>query len=198
MDVNKNPDELIKDLDTETVTMNDMQNDLQNNPNAMAMDQMEDPKETMSVDAIPDIEKLTDDIVELIDYLETDEAKDLYKNRYGNLQYIIDQRWPDIPYSIVKMILSEEPPEVKSKQMVRLTEILETLAGVKRGESDIKEEFETFREGISEEYIYPNFGGKEEFEKIMSEHVTDKQEGSRKLRRKMARKNRRLNKRGRR
>lgn len=177
-------------LDAEVVNMDEVQQEMENNPHAHSMP----TEEEMDVNAIPDLEKLTADILEFLQYVDEPNTQTLMKENYGAFHQKVDEKFPNIPYSITKMLLNEdESQEDKSKNLVRLLEMFSTLDQIKQGKKDIKKEFEDFREGISEEYIYPQFGGKEAFEKAVSEDAA-KQGLNRKEKRKLDRKNRKLKK----
>ena len=181
---------LMDQFETEVVNMDDVQNDMQSNPNALTMN----TEEEMSVDAIPDLEKLTTDILDFLKFADTNESKLLMKENYGAFQHKVDELYPDIPYSIVKLLMNDtETAEEKSKNLVKLLEMLSQLSDIKKGNKDMNESFNSFREGLSEEYVYPQFGGKEEFERKLAEDAPD-QQMNRKDKRKKARKNKKLNK----
>lgn len=177
-------------FETEVVNMDDVQNDMQANPNALTMN----TEEEMSAESIPDLEKLTNDILDFLKFTETDETKLLIKENYGAFQHKADELYPDIPYSITKLLMDDtETAEDKSKNLVKLLEMLSQLSDIKKGNQDINKSFNSFREGLHEEFVYPKFGGKEEFERKLAENNPDQQE-SRKDKRKKARKNKKLNK----
>lgn len=187
MDKLLNPN-LMNQLETEVVNMDEVQTDMQNNPYAHTMHTSDE----MSVDAIPDLEKLTEDILDFLKFTEEEDTKRLIKENYGAFQHKIDEKYPDIPYSIVKLLMDDtETPEEKSKNLVKLLELLSQLSDIKKGNKDMNETFESFREGLSEEYVYPQYGGKEEFERKIAE---GNQQAARKEKRKKARKNKKLNK----
>ena len=161
----------MSELKPEVVTLDQMQNDLQNNPNAFSTN----TSDNMTPDSIPDLEKLTDDIIDFLKYMDKPEIKILRTTNYGAFQHKVDEKYPDIPFSIIKMLTDEdESAEQKSENIIRLLNMFRQLNDIKQGKKDITEGFESFREEISEEYIYPQFGGKEEFEKAVAKEMATK------------------------
>lgn len=149
-------EEFAKNVKIETVNMSEMGE----NPDAFQM--------KMTPDAIPNMEKLTGDILAFLQFTELDSTKELIKKSHGTFLHKTTEKFPDIPYSIIKMLMDEdETPQQKSENITKLLNMFGQLDKIKRGEKDMDETFEHFREGLSEEYIYPQYGGKEEFEKKM-------------------------------
>jgi hypothetical protein len=190
---------LMDQFETEVVNMDDVQNDMKANPNAITMNTEED----MNVASIPDIEKLTEDILNFLKFTTTYETKLLIKENYGAFQHKVDELYPDIPYSITKLLMDDtETAEDKSKNLVKLLEMLSQLSDIKKGNQDINKSFNSFRECLHEEYVYPKFGGKDEFERKLAENNPNQQttenntnqQTTRKDKRKIERKNKKLNK----
>lgn len=181
-------------LNAEIVNMNDIATEMNADPNSV----MVDPEQnTMSVDNIPDIVKITEEVYELIQYLDTDEAVNLVKNNQGGILYNkIDEKFPHVPFSAIKMLTDEtESNEQKTKNIVQLLELLKNVEELKRTNGDIKKSFENFREEKMEEWVYPTYGGKEAFEQKIYEHASnDKTKLNRQERRAVARQNKKLKK----
>jgi len=158
------------ELKPEVVTMDQMQNDLQSNPNAFSTN----TSDNMTTDSIPDLEKLTDDIIDFLKFKDKPENEVLRKNNFGAFLQKVDEKYPNIPFSIIKMLTDEdETDEQKSENIVKL------LNDIKLGNKNIKEGFEEFREELSEEYIYPQFGGKEQFERAVAKEMSGKKKKKR-------------------
>jgi hypothetical protein len=181
-------------LEPEIISMDDIEQEMQNDPNAIALNQQEEP---MSIENIPDILKITSEVYELLVYLDSEEAVTLTKAGQGGMLYSkIDEKFPSIPFSIVKMLTDEtETQQQKTKNVIQLLELLRSVADLKEGKGDIKETFEAFREEKMAEWVYPDYGGKEEFERKISEHASkDTKTLNRKERRSLAKQNKKLKK----
>jgi hypothetical protein len=58
--------------------------------------------------------------------------------------------------------------------------MFETLAKIKAGEASMEKEYEKFTEEVNEEYLYPSFGGKQQFqEAVMKESKSAKRRAKR-------------------
>ena len=181
-------------LETEIVNMDDIADEIQNDPSAITLNSQDG---TMSVDNIPDIVKITDEVYGLVQYLDTDEAVNLVKEEKSGLLYNkIDEKFPNVPFSAVKMLTdTNESDEQKAKNIIQLLELLKSIAELKEGNGDITQSFENFREEKMEEWVYPVYGGKEGFERKISEHVEqDPQTLNRKQRRYVKKQNKKLKK----
>jgi hypothetical protein len=136
------------------------------------------------IDSIPDMEILTSNILELMDELETPEYKLLASQSFGLLLNKLYDKYDDeitnehgekiknpkyIPYKLINILA--DPDRTKKERhgdVFTTLELIRRLNKVKKGEANLQEEFEEFREGIKERNIYPKFGGKEQFEKALN------------------------------
>ncbi len=181
-------------LDAEIVSMADISSEMNTDTNAVMVDPEQD---TMSIDNIPDMVKVTEELLELIQYLDTDEAVSLVKNdQVGMLYSKIDEKFPHVPFSAVKMLTDEtESTEQKTENIVELLDLCKNLGEIKQTKGDIKKEFEHFRETKMEKYEYHKHGGKEAFEKKIYENVSnDKTTLNRQERRALKKQNKKLKK----
>ena len=115
-----------------------------------------DPRE------IPDLEKLTSQIKDFLLYLETEEIKSLEEDKEKYIQALRD-KFPEFSvqyYGIFNMLSDRTNLDFNIKKLMKLINVLKK---VKSGERNIEKEFDRFKESLAEEYIYPKFGGKEEF-----------------------------------
>ena len=124
-------------------------------------------QDEMSIDNIPNLEKLTSDVLNFIQFTDKPEIKNMIKTRYGEFINIITEKYPDIPFSITKMLIDENIN--RDESIKRLIHIFERLNKIKNGKLNLNSEFKDFQEEISEEYLYPKFGGREEFIKKMGQ-----------------------------
>lgn len=155
-----------------SITDKDLENisNLKLNPTNKLMTEEEMLKESgnempqMSPDAIPDLDKLTDRIIELIELSDTSEMIELEKNDKDAYEQFFSDEYLDIPLGLVRLLLEREN---RDKNLKKTCEMIETLIRVKEGQADIDKEFETFNENLNQELVYPQFGGKEAFEKAL-------------------------------
>ena len=124
-------------------------------------------QDEMSIDNIPNLEKLTTDVFDFIQFTDKSQIKNMIKNRYGEFINVVTEKYPDIPFSIIKMLIDNDSN--RDENIKRLISVFERLNNIKKGKHDINNEFKDFQEEISEEYLYPKFGGRDEFIKKMGQ-----------------------------
>lgn len=116
---------------------------------------------------LPDLEKLLDRVLELLQYINTEEMKDLESKDPAAFETHLDLKFEDISmkyYSVFRLVIDKENRE---ENIFRLIEIFSTLKKVKAGDLDIDRADEDFRENMNQEFIYSKYGGKEKFEAEM-------------------------------
>jgi hypothetical protein len=169
------PEVTNNEVKTEFVSTNEMHEDLHNNPNAMTMEDREE--------GLPDMEALTGQILEFLQFKDEPEIVTLAKEKYGAFLNMVDQRFPAIPGSIIKMLMDEDDsPDVKAENVIRLLETLKKLNDVKQGKVDLKTAEDQFNEGVNQRWLYPDFGGKEGYE----EHIAKLEKKTKRKARKQA------------
>jgi hypothetical protein len=162
-----------------TISDKDINNisNLKFNPNNKLITEEEMMKEsgketpTMSADSIPDLEKLTDRILELIELSDTSEMIEMEKNDNNSYEQFFSNEYLDIPLGLVRLLLERDNRE---KNLKKTCDMIETLIRVKSGHSDIDNEFENFNENLNKELIYPQFGGKEAFQAALINDAKNK------------------------
>jgi hypothetical protein len=111
---------------------------------------------------IADPDKLIKNVLYALEIMDTSEMIELQKDNYPNFMNHIINKIPDIQTSMIK-ILSDRENRVYNLEKV--IEMIETLRRVKNGQLEMQKAFSDFVEQQNEKYIYPQFGGKDEFEK---------------------------------
>jgi hypothetical protein len=124
------------------------------------------------VNAIPDLTLLTDKILEFIEFYDAPETKTLRDTLMGNYNYIVGERFSVLPPSMIKLLSDVEN---RASNLEKIMEMLNLLQSVKDGKNSFEKTENDFFEKRAEEYIYPKFGGRENFYKV-SEEYKQKQE----------------------
>lgn len=162
----------------------DLRNEDLDDPGAI-LPQMHDPNAKGTVDAIPDMKVMTDNILELMDDLEKDEYKVLAERGLGSLLNKLYEKYDEeitnekghkvknpkyIPYKLINILADpERTPEEKEGDIFNMLEMIERLRRIKEDGADMQEQFELYREGLKERHIYPKFkGGRAGFESAMN------------------------------
>lgn len=134
-------------------------------------------------EGIPDLAELTKQILKFVEYIETDEMRKLENDNNTEFCSHIESAFPDFTLkymSIYKMLLDRENRE---ENLVKLLNLFKILRDVKAGTRDIDTEFDAFKENLAQDYVYPKFGGKTEFEKKIKTRAEKKQRKSSKKKR---------------
>jgi hypothetical protein len=146
------------------------------------MSSYNEDEETMSVEAIPSIAELNKrmtKIIELVEFLKSSEMTQ--KSQDDREQIAIFKYQDDIKsVNIIRQIV-EDP----KKNLKKISELFQLMGRIKNGQADLHEEYEKFGERQNEEYVYPQFGGKDAFEKKikeMNERVEERQNQEKKHR----------------
>lgn len=132
----------------------------------------EEPK--LDVAAIPDLEKLLDRVLEFLRYINKTEMQELENEDKFAFERHLDSKFEDLSlryYSIFRLLLDKDNRE---DNVCKLIDIFSTLKKVKTGSLDIHKATEEYHEELNSEYIYPKFGGKEQFEKKMQKEKNKK------------------------
>ena len=111
--------------------------------------------------AIPDLEKLLDTVLNLVRYINTDKMQKFENDNPTEFEYHLKKKFESLNdryESIFKLLLDKNKRE---DNLAKLIDMFSKLNKIKSGELDIKKESEQFEEEQREEYVYPNFGGKE-------------------------------------
>ena len=117
-----------------------------------------------SIDAIPDLDKLSTRVVEMLDIIEKNKGRDISETRI----FLID-KFDDVPVSIIKLLTIDGTEEERVENLNRLLRLLENLGKAKSGKKELTQCASEFNDEIAERYVYPKFGGKENFEKKIEE-----------------------------
>lgn len=121
-------------------------------------------KVSMTPSAIPNIDEMLVHIDKLIDFIETPKMKNLEHSNNKEFERQAYAKFNSVlPMSIINLLVESN----RYEHLERLLEMCNTLKKVKNGELDIHEEHTKFSEKLNTEYLYPKFGGKENFENEM-------------------------------
>ncbi len=120
-----------------------------------------------SVSAIPDLELLTTKIIEFLEFMDQPEISSMKEHEPGNFNYLVQQKYSMLPVSMVKL-LSDKPN--RAQNLEKIIDMINILRSVKNGEKTFETAENEFVEKRAEEYLYPAFGGKENFYKVAEEN----------------------------
>lgn len=123
---------------------------------------------------LPDLEKLLDRVLELLQYINTPEMQALEISDPPAFECHLDVKFEDISmryYSVFRLIIDKENRE---ENIFKLIEIFSILKKVKSGDINIDKADENYREDLNEQFIYSKYGGKANFEQEMQKSTGKK------------------------
>lgn len=120
---------------------------------------------------IPDLEKLTDDVLRFIDFADRPEIKNIKENELGKFNFMVNEQFPDLPLSMIRLLSDYDN---RSQNLEKILDMINLLRSVKTGERSLENAENEFVEKRAEEYLYPAFGGKDNFYKVAEENKNKK------------------------
>lgn len=151
------------------VDMVDMQ-EAMNDPNAEIIENSE-----ASIDAIPDLDELTANIIEILDYLEKPEVKKICKTNDSLIRMTLINKYADkMPLKFIDLFMDKNE-EHKQESIERTLKWIEVMAKVKAGEADLEKESQKLVDEVNQRYVYSKYGSKENFEKELRKELAKEQ-----------------------
>lgn len=124
------------------------------------------------VDQIPDIKYIVDTVAQILEYMSDDEMIKLKDENVTLYEQKIHEKFTDFSdkyFSLFSFLL-----DGKLESLFNLITMLNALAMVKTGKISMETATVGVREDLSNQYIYPKFGGKKEFERTIIERHNKK------------------------
>ena len=115
--------------------------------------------------AIPNIEQLLDKILDFLNYINKESMQKMEATDKIEFDKHLNERFNEFSekhYNIFKMLLDSEN---RATNVAKLFDMLSKLKQVKMGQLDIHQADRDFQEELNNKFLYPKFGGKEQFEK---------------------------------
>jgi hypothetical protein len=124
---------------------------------------------------MPDLVKLTGNIIEFIEYIETPSVKEMAKENKMTYKLHLENKFEEFTldfYSIYKMLVDDETN--RNRNLEKLFNMIDKLKDVEAGKTNVEREFFKVREELAQEFLYPQFGGKEKFQKALEKDAKNK------------------------
>lgn len=127
-----------------------------------------------TIDAIPDLDILTGQVLEILEYLERPSTKRLMKTNEGAVKMNLNNKYADtkIPLGIITLLMEENNREENVERMLKM---FESLQQAKKGEITLESAEQTLSSDINERYLYSEYGSKEAFEKAIQSEIKKEQ-----------------------
>lgn len=124
-----------------------------------------------SVDAIPDLEALSNNLVDILEYLEKPEVIEMRKNNDSAIRMHLINKYADsVPLKFIDLFM-ERDPDHKAESIERALRWIEILSKVKSGNADLETEIKKMAHEVNQRYVYSKYGGKENFEKELQKNL---------------------------
>lgn len=128
-----------------------------------------------SVDAIPDLEVLTEKIIEILEYLEQDDVKKICEKDESIIRISLINKYADVvPLKFIDLFMDNDE-EHKQENVDRTLRLIEMMAKIKAGKADLEKESQRFVEEVNQRYVYSKYGSKENFEKELRKELAKEQ-----------------------
>jgi hypothetical protein len=112
-----------------------------------------------SVDAIPDLDKLTGYVLEILEYLEQPKVKNILKTNETAIKMYLNNKYADtVPLGIIMLLMEEDRREENVDGLVRL---FENLRRAKEGTISIDDAEKLLTDEVNEKYLYKEYGSKD-------------------------------------
>jgi hypothetical protein len=119
------------------------------------------------VDGFPELKYVIDTLTEILDFMMTDDMMKLKEESKESFEQVMADKFKDFSeryFSLFCVILDGE-----MNSLSNLVMMINTLCMVKTKKISMDEGYAHIREELAGTYIYPQFGGKEQFEKTIKE-----------------------------
>lgn len=116
---------------------------------------------------MPDLQNIIDTLPKICDLMETDEMILLRNTNKGTFEQKMEEHFPEFSdknFSLFRMIIHGN-----IDTWTNLIEMIKTLCMVKLGQISMGTANQHISNVLAEQYIYPKFGGKANFEKKVKE-----------------------------
>lgn len=130
-----------------------------------------------SADAIPDMVKMTNDLCNILEYLNRPDVKAICVTNESVIRMKLINEYADsVPLKFIDLFMEKDPVH-KQEHVERTMKWIETLSRVKAGEIDLEEASQGLVSEVNERYVYSQYGGKAEFEAALQEELAKGQKG---------------------
>lgn len=119
--------------------------------------------------AIPDLDNLTNNIVQILEYINRDDMQKLENRDKEKFDMELNNKFNEFSLNYIGIFNLLLDKNNRKDNILRLMKMIETLKQVKYGIKDYDTEFDNFKEELANNYLYPKFGGKKGFERKMKQ-----------------------------
>ena len=118
---------------------------------------------------IPDLANLTKQIIDFLEYINTPDMEKMQNDEPRAFEMHMESKFENLAenyYSTFKMLLDKKD---RIKNIEKLMQLISSIKKVKDGQKTYDSTFNQIKEDLAEEYIYSKYGGKDNFEKQLTQ-----------------------------
>jgi hypothetical protein len=125
-----------------------------------------------NIPQIPDLTLLTTKILEFIEFSDDPITHELLETNKNGYNLIIDERFSMIPFAMMRLLSDKQNRAVN---LEKIMDMISMLNKVKNGDDSLENAENDFFEKRASEYLYPQFGGRDNFYKVAEENKKKKE-----------------------
>ena len=122
---------------------------------------------------IPDLTLLTTKIIEFIQFIDDPTTGKLLETNKNAYNLILEERFSVIPIAMIRLLSDNNN---RAKNLEKIMDMISMLQKVKNGQDSLENAENDFFEKRASEYLYPQFGGRDNFYKISEENKKKKEQ----------------------
>ena len=120
-----------------------------------------------NIPQIPDLTLLTSKILEFIEFYDNPKTQNLIKTNKSKYNAMINERFEMIPIAMTRLLSDNEK---RVQNLEKIMDMISMLEKVKNGNNTLENAETNFFEKRASEYLYPQFGGRDNFYKVAEEN----------------------------
>jgi hypothetical protein len=119
-----------------------------------------------------DIVSLTDNIIDILDYLDNPDVKKICAKDDSVIRMALINKYADsVPLKFIDLFMDKDEKR-KADSVDRALKWFKSLAKVKAGEADLEEIAQTLTHEVNNTFVYSKYGGKEAFEAALKKELS--------------------------
>lgn len=123
--------------------------------------------------SLSDLNNTIKQIVDIMTYMTTPEMYDLEQSDQRQFEYMMTKQFAEFSESHVHIFNLLLDKRNRKENVNKLIQTIDTIIKIKTNQVNPDVAYEQFKEEQASKYIYPQFGGKEEFMKVIQSDLSD-------------------------
>lgn len=141
--------------------------EIENDPNSIMYNEDDIPEQ------IADLASIMEKVMDMINFMDSIEMRSKLRMNFEEFEEVVKAKYTELPAELVDLLIEDARLKTQ-KNFERIINMFDTLSRIESGDADMTAEYNAFTEEINEEYIYPDYNGKEGFRKAMVKEAKKK------------------------